>query len=346
MKMTTAAPAVHSKRKYMINAGEPVGIVAAQSLGEPGTQMTMRAFHYAGVAEQVPTGLPRMIELVDLRKRPKKPIIDIYLKPEFRKDRKKAEDLAYRIDMVTVSDVADIREDLENRRILLRFNENAAKSFGLKMDDLLKAIAKRKIRVKGNIIRIKFEGKEAKKPLKVARKMLDRLRDAIVKGVDGITMAVVVEEKGEYFVRAKGDNIEGVLEIETVDPSHIYTNNVKEIEKIYGIEAARNAFIRELKQVLDMQGLYVDIRHIMLLADAMSNDGKIINVGRRGLAGGKESVLAKAAFEETIRHLTDAASKGIIDPLKGVTENIIAGKTVPLGTGNIVLEFKFSKGNK
>ena len=342
--MTTAA--AHPKRKYMINSGEPVGIVAAQSLGEPGTQMTMRAFHYAGVAEQVPTGLPRMIELVDMRKRPKKPIIDIYLKPEFKKDRKKAENIAYRIEMVTVSDVADIREDLENKRILLRFNENAAKTFGVKMDDLLKAISKRKIRVKGRIIMIKFEGKEAKKPLKAARKTLDRIRDAIVKGVDGITMAVVVEENGEYYVRAKGDNIEGVLDIETVDPNRIYTNNVKEIESIYGIEAARNAIIRELKQVLDMQGLYVDVRHIMLLADAMSSDGKIINVGRRGLAGGKESVLAKAAFEETIRHLTDAASKGSIDPLKGVTENIIAGKTVPLGTGNVLLEFKFSKGNK
>jgi DNA-directed RNA polymerase subunit A" len=343
--MTTTATA-HPRRKYMINAGEPVGIVAAQSLGEPGTQMTMRAFHYAGVAEQVPTGLPRMIELVDMRKRPKKPIIDIYLKPEFKKDRKKAEDLAYRIEMVTVSDIADIMEDLENKRILLRFNENAAKTFGLKMDDLLKAISKRKIRVKGKIVMIKFEGKESKKPLKVARKMLDRLRDAIVKGIDGITMAVVVEEKGEYYVRAKGDNIEGVLDIETVDPSRIYTNNVKEIERIYGIEAARNAAIRELRQVLDMQGLYVDIRHIMLLADAMSSEGKIVNVGRRGLAGGKESVLAKAAFEETIRHLTDASSKGTVDMLKGVTENIIAGKTVPLGTGNVLLEFKFSKGNK
>src|SRR5271157_3252166 len=135
--MTTATAHPNPKRKYMINPGEPVGIVAAQSLGEPGTQMTMRAFHYAGVAEQVPTGLPRMIELVDMRKRPKKPIIDIYLKPEFRKDKKKAQDLAYRIEMVTVSDIADIREDLENRRILLRFNENAAKSFNLKMEDLL-----------------------------------------------------------------------------------------------------------------------------------------------------------------------------------------------------------------
>jgi DNA-directed RNA polymerase subunit A" len=344
--MTNTPHATVPRKKYMINAGEPVGIVAAQSLGEPGTQMTMRAFHYAGVAEQVPTGLPRMIEIVDLRKRPKKPIIDIHLKKEFSGDRKKAETLARKMDMITVSDVADIKEDLENKRILIRFNTNAAANFGVTMDDLTKAIATRKMKVKGNIIMLRVEGKDAKKPLKAIRKRVDRIRNEIVKGVEGITMAVVVEDKGTFFVRARGDNIEGVLGMEMVDHDRIYTNNIKEIEKIYGVEAARNALIKELKQVLDLQGLYVDARHIMLLADAMSNDGKIMNIGRRGLAGNKDSVLAKAAFEETIRHLTDAATKGDSDRLRGVTENIITGKTVPLGTGNIILEFKFPKGNK
>lgn len=331
----------HVRKKYSINAGEPVGLVAAQSLGEPGTQMTMRAFHYAGVAEHVPTGLPRMIELVDIRKSPKKPIIDIVLKDSHKKDKKKAEELARKIDMIQVSDVADIKEDLENHRILLRFNEAAGKNFNVTLDEMLKAINKKKMRVKGNIVMIKFRKKESKKPFKTARKSIDRIRNTLIKGIPGITMAVVVEDKGECFVRAKGDNIEGLLEIDEINTNHIYTNNIKEIEEIYGIEAARNAFIRELKQVLDMQGLYVDIRHIMLLADAMCADGKITNVGRRGLAGKKDSVLAKAAFEETVRHLTEASVRGEIDPLRGVTENIIAGKTVPLGTGNVMLEFKF-----
>jgi DNA-directed RNA polymerase subunit A" len=340
--MTTGNHAhAHIRKKYSINSGEPVGLVAAQSLGEPGTQMTMRAFHYAGVAEHVPTGLPRMIELVDIRKSPKKPIIDITLKDSLKKDRKKAEELARKIDMIAVSDVADIKEDLERHRILLRFNESAGKNFGVTLEDMLKAINKKRMRTKGNIVLIKFKSSESKKPFKMARKTVEKIRNTIIRGVPDITMAVVVDNKGEYFVRAKGDNIEGLLEMEEVNTDHIYTNNIKEIEEIYGIEAARNAFIRELKQVLDMQGLYVDIRHIMLLADAMCADGKITNVGRRGLAGKKDSVLAKAAFEETVRHLTEAAVRGEIDPLRGVTENIIAGKTVPLGTGKVMLEFKF-----
>jgi DNA-directed RNA polymerase subunit A" len=287
-----------------------------------------------------------MIELVDIRKSPKKPIIDITLKDNLKKDRKKAEELAKRIDMITVSDVADIREDLENHRILLRFNETAGKNFGVTLDDMLKAINKKNMRSKGNIVMIKFKKAESKKPFKTARKAIEKIRNTLVRGVPGITMAVVVEDKGNFFVRAKGDNVEDLLEIEEINTDHIYTNNIKEIEEIYGIEAARNSFIREMKQVLDMQGLYVDIRHIMLLADAMCADGKITNVGRRGLAGKKDSVLAKAAFEETVRHLTEAAVKGEIDPLRGVTENIIAGKTVPLGTGKIMLEFKFQHKGK
>ncbi|MCX6774183.1 MAG: DNA-directed RNA polymerase subunit A'' [Candidatus Micrarchaeota archaeon] len=345
--MTTGNHAhAHTRKKYSINPGEPVGLVAAQSLGEPGTQMTMRAFHYAGVAEHVPTGLPRMIELVDIRKSPKKPIIDITLKDNLKKDRKKAEELARKIDMIAVSDVADIKEDLERHRILLRFNENAGKNFGVTMNDMLKAINKKRMRTKGNIVLIKFKSSESKKPFKMMRKTVEKIRNTIIRGVPDITMAVVVDDKGEFFVRAKGDNIEGLLEMEEVNTDHIYTNNIKEIEEIYGIEAARNAFIRELKQVLDMQGLYVDVRHIMLLADAMCADGKITNVGRRGLAGKKDSVLAKAAFEETVRHLTEAAVRGEIDPLRGVTENIIAGKTVPLGTGKVMLEFKFQHKGK
>jgi len=71
--------------KSLVQPGEPVGIVAAQSIGEPGTQMTLRTFHFAGVRElNVTLGLPRLIEIVDARKTPSTPMMKIYLKEEYK----------------------------------------------------------------------------------------------------------------------------------------------------------------------------------------------------------------------------------------------------------------------
>jgi len=109
---------------------------------------------------------------------------------------------------------------------------------------------------------------------------------------------------------------------------------------VLGIEAAREAIIREIKNVLDEQGLDVDIRHIMLVADIMTWTGKVRQVGRHGVTGEKESVLARAAFEVTVRHLYDAAARGELDELKGVTENVIVGQIVPVGTGMVTLQMK------
>ncbi len=128
-----------------------------------------------------------------------------------------------------------------------------------------------------------------------------------------------------------------------VDPKRVYTNNIKELERVYGIEAARNAILRETKDVLDMQGLFVDIRHIMLIADAMTYCGEIKSIGRHGLSGEKVGVLGRAAFEETIKHLINASSFAEEEKLIGVTENIIVGQTVPVGTGKIRLVMKAKK---
>ncbi len=335
------------KRKYRISPGEAVGIVAAQSLGEPGTQMTMRTFHYAGVAEHVPTGLPRVIELVDVRKRPKKPIVDIGLKKELCKDRKKAEEFAYKIEAVSVEEIANVYEVMRDKKIIVEFDRNAAEIYKIDFEMLNKALRFKNKKVEGDKIIIEVKAKKSKdkkrNETKALRRLYNKIKKKVVKGIEGITKAVVVEKDGEYFIRASGDNIKALLKFEEVDPSKIYTNNIKMIEEVFGIEAARNALVRELKQVMDMQGLTVDIRHIMLLADGMCFSGTVKNVGRHGLAGSKASVLARAAFEETIKHLTEAATKGEVDRLMGVSENIIVGKTVPIGTGRVILEYKPEK---
>ncbi len=334
---------------------EAVGVVAAQSIGEPGTQMTMRTFHYAGVAEHVPTGLPRLIEIVDAKKEPKKPVIDIYLKGEHKRSQPAAEKIARELATVYVSDVAAVDDDLVRRKILLTVNERDSSALKVTMAMVASAVEKHcpSYKVKENKIlaTVKSGGEKNAKGDKVekavtarmVRKLTNKIRDSVVKGIKGIYRAVVIKGDNEYFIRAGGSNIVDAMEHPAVDASRIYTNNIKEIEKVFGIEAARNAIVKEIKDVMDMQKLYVDIRHIMLVADAMCYSGAVKSIGRHGLSGEKVGVLGRAAFEETVKHLVNASTFAQDDYLIGVTENIIVGQTVPIGTGRIKLAVKQPK---
>ncbi|MBD3210347.1 DNA-directed RNA polymerase subunit A'' [Candidatus Micrarchaeota archaeon] len=338
------------KQSVKITPFEAVGVVAAQSIGEPGTQMTMRTFHYAGVAEHVPTGLPRLIEIVDAKKEPKKPIIDIYLKKSIAKSSSESEKVAKEISSLYVDDVAKVEDDLEKLYIAVTYNEKDGKAQGVTFAALKKALQdfSENQKVEGHQITIKLGKKktktgEKKMTAKAVRKMTQKVRQALVRGVQGIYKAVVLKGDGEYFIRAGGFNIVGACQHPSVDPARVYTNNIKEIEKNYGIEAARNAIVREIKDVMDMQKLFVDIRHIMLIADAMTYSGNIKSIGRHGLSGEKVGVLGRAAFEETIKHLINASAFSEEESLVGVTENIIVGQTVPVGTGRVKLVMKGQK---
>jgi DNA-directed RNA polymerase subunit A' len=155
--------------------------------------------------------------------------------------------------------------------------------------------------------------------------------------VPGIKRVLVTEEHGEWAINTDGSNLPKVLEIIGVDSSRTTTNNVHEIAKTIGIEAARNALVNEAKGVLEEQGLDVDTRHVMLVADMMTSTGEVQQIGRHGISGKKSSVLARAAFEITVPNIVEAAVKGESDPLAGVTENVIVGQSIPIGTGLVEL---------
>jgi len=188
-----------------------------------------------------------------------------------------------------------------------------------------------KVRMRGRHIHAKPEKVEALK------KLLDKVSSLDIKGVSGIRRVLVTEERGEWVIRTDGSNLLEVLEVSGVDDSRTTTNNVHEIAKTLGIEAARNALILEAKGVLEEQGLDVDTRHVMLVADMMTSTGEVQQIGRHGISGKKSSVLARAAFEITIPNIVDAAVKGESDPLAGVTENVIVGQSIPIGTGLVEL---------
>ena len=185
--------------------------------------------------------------------------------------------------------------------------------------------------------------------------LVEELREIVFKGIEEVSRVVIRKEEtddsegqspsgsrtesGEEFVLyTEGSAFGDALDIEGVDASRTTCNNIHEIYRNLGVEAAREAIIEETMNTLEEQGLDdVNIRHLMLVADIMTNEGTIESIGRHGISGSKDSVLARAAFEVTVSHLLDAAIHGEVDDLNGVTENVIVGKPIKLGTGDVDL---------
>ncbi|OPY37627.1 MAG: DNA-directed RNA polymerase subunit A'' [Methanoregula sp. PtaU1.Bin051] len=338
---------VREYQSTRIEACEAVGIIAAQSIGEPGTQMTMRTFHYAGVAEiNVTLGLPRLIEIMDARKEPSTPTMTIYLEPEYGNDRDKAREVSWKIEAAPLHEFGDITTDIENMQVVVSINVKVCEKRKIPVRDIME-IAPKKIRDRRHYrefeheideenSRITFTPKDAESYQNLFQ-LAEHVRNVIVQGIDDIERVVVRKEAGEYILYTEGSNLKDVFDVVGVDTTRTRTNNISEIASVLGIEAARNAIIHEALSTLGEQGILVDVRHIMLVADMMCMDGEVKQIGRHGIAGEKESVLSRAAFEVTVNHLLDAAVANEIDELSGVTENVIVGQPIQLGTGDVKL---------
>ncbi len=319
----------------LVEPGEAVGILAAQSIGEPGTQMTLRTFHYAGVAElNVTLGLPRLIEIVDARKTPSTPVMKIYLDEEHRRSQTKAKEIAQKLTYTVIDDLLEsVNVDLSQNAVRFKLDESRMETLGVSIDEVEKVFPYNFTRGEEYEYLVSLDEDKAGDH----NAIIKTVTETKVKGIEEIKRVLTTIEDGEWLIRTDGSNLEGVLRIEGVDPTRTTTNNIHEIAEVFGIEAARNALIKEAHLVLMEQGLDVDVRHVMLVADIMTKTGEVQQIGRHGISGAKSSVLARAAFELTIQHLVDAAIRGETDPLKGVIENIIVGQSMPLGTGSVEL---------
>ncbi len=331
---------IASYEMSLVEPGEAVGTVAAQSIGEPGTQMTLRTFHYAGVAElSVTQGLPRLIEIVDARNNPSTPTMKIHLDATIAGDRNEARKIARDIEMVIVESVAsNVSIDLLRQAIDIRLDPELMEDKGLTVEDIAEAI-QTKIKTKGEVetgdgVIFVYPANDTLADL---QRLSEKIREVRVKGINDVTHVVIRKESDGYVLYTEGSNLQDALEIEGINPHKVYTNNLKEINQVLGIEATRNAIIQEAMSVLNEQGMDVDVRHIILVADMMTADGAIRQIGRHGISGSKNSALARAAFEVTIKHLLGAGIAGTKDPLRGITENVILGQLIPLGTGAIAL---------
>ena len=331
-------------RVHRIDPTEACGILGAQSIGEPGTQMTMRTFHYAGVAEiNVTLGLPRLIEVVDARRVPSTPMMQVYLAEDVRNDPDEVQRIAAEIETTVLIDIADIDTDLGAFQVVVTLDEKKLQRKSISIEDVEEKLQKIKncevARTPDSRIVLRpTEGEE--RPYKTIQNIAAESKKLQIKGIADIKRVVIRKETEGYIIYTEGSNLAKVMKIDGVDTTRTTTNNFREIHEVLGIEAARTAIMNEAYKTLSEQGLMVDIRHLMLVADVMTVDGTIRAIGRHGISGEKSSVLARAAFEITVNHLLEAGMIGEIDPLEGVAENIIVGQPVSLGTGAVTLQMK------
>lgn len=322
-----------------IEACEAAGVVSAQSIGEPGTQMTMRTFHYAGVAEiNVTLGLPRLIEIVDARKNPSTPMMTVYLTEDYAQDRDMARKLAWNIEATHISHLGSLSTDITEMLVTIELNEKVITQRDItpevvaeKLEDELGST----VEIDGNVLMVHPENESYRELLQLSK----NVENVTLKGISDIKRVVIRKEDtiDEYVLYTEGSSLKHIDDLDGVDMTRSTTNNINEIYEVFGIEAARNSIIKEATDTLREQGLEVDVRHIMLVADIMTVDGEVKAIGRHGISGEKASVLARAAFEVTVNHLLDAGMRGDVDELRGVTENVIVGQPIQLGTGHVKL---------
>ena len=325
---------VHTKAK--IHPGECIGLISAESIGEPGTQMVLRTFHFAGVAEMnVTMGLPRLIEIFDARKAISTPTMEIFFKKQMSAEQVKK--FAASIKETKMNDIilGSPEVSLMDQTLKIKIDSGALDDLEFEMADLAKLIKKKvknfTINHENNEFVLNYTGKIDE--IKDIYSAGEKIKLIKLKGLKGITQVLPVKRDDEYVVLTAGTALQSIIELDEVDLARTTTNDLHEICRVLGVEAARQAIIDEGCKVINAQGLNIDLRHIMLVADTMVIGGSVKGITRYGVVSEKASVLARASFETPIVHIINATLVGEEDHLNSVVENVMVNQPVPLGTG-------------
>lgn len=355
--------------KSIVAAGEMVGTLAAQSIGEPATQMTLNTFHLAGVASTVTRGVPRLKEIINAAQTIKTPSLTIYLREDIRHTIEGAKRAQQEIERCFLKDIlikSEIIYDPTMKAIKadadfifaygildpnvyspespwtlrLELNRSAMVDRGIGLEQVAHAIENkmqfRCLRSDENsseqIIRCLLPDSED-----ILRKLEAFISSIMIKGLPQIKR-IFINEVGtgtekEYILQTEGVGIQEVLAHPLVDPTRTSSNDPLEMGRILGIEAARTSILNEIRSVIESDGSYVNFRHLSILADIMTQRGFIAGITRHGTNRGESGVLMRCSFEETVEILLEAAAVAEIDRCKGVVESVMLGKVAAIGTG-------------
>ncbi|KAI5184396.1 DNA-directed RNA polymerase II subunit RPB1 [Nematocida homosporus] len=358
--------------KAIVAPGEMVGTLAAQSIGEPATQMTLNTFHLAGVASTVTRGVPRLKEIINVAKTIKTPSLILYLRDDLRytpEGAKKAQqeiERCYVRDVLACSEVVydplltAIKADadfIEAYAILDPSVYTPSSPWVLRLTLNRRALVDRglSIEVVAQVIEVSTGYKCMHSDENAATQIIrcalpdteERLRKIeatvaaiMLKGLSGIKRAFINESpvsggdgRVEYVLHTEGAGLAEVLTHPMVDPHRSTSNDPLEVLRVLGIEAARAAVLREIRAVIESDGSYVNFRHLSILADIMTQRGTLSGITRHGTNRGEAGALMRCSFEETVEILLDAAASAETDRCRGVVESVMLGRVAAIGTG-------------
>ncbi len=312
--------------------GEAIGVVAAQSFGEASTQMVLNVFHSAGVAEmQVTQGLPRIIEILDARKLPKTPSMEISLDKDHNNE-KDARVVAEKIKEVKLKEViSDISIDFGSKKINISTDSKLLKNAHISLDKVVEILGEKGFDVKKLSDGMALD--MSKEDFKAIYKTKEKIKEVILTGIKGIVQVLVVKREKDYVILTAGSNLKDIMGFKGVDADKVLSNDIHEVSQVLGVEAARQLIVNEIIKVISSQGLAVDNKHGMLVADTMVSFGTVKGITRMGIISDKSSILARASFETPVKQFVQATKTGKRDKLASVIENIILNQPVPVGTG-------------
>jgi DNA-directed RNA polymerase II subunit RPB1 len=387
--------------KTWVQPGDQVGIVAAQSIGEPATQMTLNTFHQAGVASKsaVTRGVPRLKELLKVSQNPKATSLTITLKPEYRNNKDKAREVVQDLELTILRNITekvaiywDENDDdtvIDEDKELLKFyklfeagllaeeqKEDIFSKWVLRLELNREEMFNRNISIQevvtviktawnNNIdvvysdynsdklvMRIRLPNKEHQDKDTASqlddytnlKKFQNKLLNSIViRGLPGIKAVTFRKDKQQvemvdgkyemveqYVLDTDGSNFIKVMQHPAVDGTKLYSTNVWDVYEVLGIEATRAILFNEIQGLFESVG--VNYRHLGLLCDVMTRFGKLMSIDRYGINKNDIGTLAKASFEETEKILLKAALFGEVDPVTGVSANIMMGQPIRGGT--------------
>ena len=399
-------------KRSIVAPGEMVGMIAAQSIGEPTTQMTLNTFHFAGVASKsnVTRGVPRIEEVLSISENPKNPSVTTYLREADKYERTKAQSIMYMIEHTNLASIVkyvEIRYDpddlntlVEEDKDLLRqyyyyedlINQSGAEVMGSKekskwifrmeldseimfeknitMDDVhfaMKNIYQDEVscvysdyndnnlifRVRmNNVLNKEKSKKNAKKSLDQSDEIYllknfqdSMLNNVVLKGIKNIDKVIIrkildevvlnedkYETKESWVLDTVGSNLIDILSLDYVDVNKTFTNNIVEMYKVLGIEAARQAIYNEFIEVIEFDGTYLNSHHLNMLCDRMTYNYKMTSIFRHGINNDDIGPLAKASFEETPEMFLKASRHGELDHMRGVSANVMCGQEGYFGT--------------
>ena len=338
--------------KAQVHPGEAVGAVAGQSIGEPGTQMTLKTFHFAGVASMnITLGIPRILEIVNFTQKISTPVIDARLVQE--DDITAAKIVKGRIEKIKLNRICKYIKEVispDSCYIKVKLDKEYIDSSHLEItihkvkDALLSNKKKLNLKLRENHIIIESDIKLVIKPPETDRNnlyfslesLMKNLPEIIVSGINTVNRVVINKKKDDeskYMLAVEGTGLLDIMKIDGIDYKNSKSNNILEILNTLGIEAARKSIIYELNYTFGEHSIHVDKRHLGLISDLMTFKGTVYGFQRFGMIKMKDSVFLHSSFERTNDILFDAAIYGKVECLRGVSESIIVGKTTPIGTG-------------